>query len=409
MTRLVTILVLATLAPWQGKAQSLLLDTGRPAIDAYLQQAVERTYIPGLVALVTDKDGVSYSGAFGQQDVAQNRPMTADTIFRIASMTKPITSVAVMMLIEEGKITLDDPISIYIPEMGAKDVFETFNPDDKSFTTRPASGDVTVRHLLTHTSGLGYAFSNEILFQILGSEGLSSNTADYPLLHDPGIRWTYGQNTRVLGSLVETVSGQPLDVFLQDRILGPLGMIDTAYFVRNEDRNRVATVHSMAGQALIESPNPEADIRAGVRGDGGLFSTASDYAKFIRMFLNGGLGPDGVRLLSDESIGLMGQNHIGDLRVQRQPAADSSRSRPFPLGAGRDRFGLGFQITGSHDDSEARSAGSLGWAGIYNTEFWIDPEKGLGGVILMQYLPFYDDTAIDTLIGFEQSVYRHLE
>ena len=380
-----------------------------PAIDAYLQQAVERTYIPGLVALVTDKDGVSYSGAFGQQNVAQNRPMTVDTIFRIASMTKPITSVAVMMLIEEGKLTLDDPISVYMPEMGAKDVFETFRSDDKSFTSRPASRDVTVRHLLTHTSGIGYAFSNEILFQLVGSEGLSQSTANYPLLHDPGTKWTYGQNTRVLGRLVETVSDQPLDGFLQDRILGPLGMIDTAYFVPNENRNRAVTVHAKAGQALVESPNPEGELRAGVRGDGGLFSTASDFAKFIRMFLNGGLGPDGVRLLSTESVSLMGQNHIGGLRVQRQPVADPVRSRPFPLGAGRDKFGLGFQITGSHDDNEMRSVGSLSWAGIYNTEFWIDPEKGLGGVILMQYLPFYDEPAIETLTGFEQRVYRHLD
>ncbi len=293
--------------------------------------------------------------------------------------------------------------------MSNKEAFETFNPADNSFTSRAAVGEITIRHLLTHTSGLGYSWSNEILHGLVGSERPSPSTTTFPLLHDPGSRWTYGESTRVLGRLVELVSGQPLEVFLQTRILGPLGMTDTGYSVPDEKRHRVTTSHSKTDGNLSELPNPEGAIGTTVRGDGGLFSTASDYASFIRMILNGGVGPDGVRLLSEESVNLMAQNQIGDVRVEQQPIADRTRARPFPLGAGRDSFGLGFQVTGAHDNDDMRSPGSLSWAGIFNTQFWIDRNKGIGGIMLMQYLPFYDEAAIDTLNGFEQRVYRHLD
>jgi CubicO group peptidase (beta-lactamase class C family) len=376
------------------------------AIDSYLTSVVRDTRIPGIVALVVDADGVVYTGAFGRQNVAAGVPMAADSIFRIASMTKPVTSVAVMMLVQEGDIGLDDPVSQYLPAFEDLEVIENFNAADKSYTTRPASTPMTVRHLLTHTSGLGYAFSNPTLAALVGSDPGASVTR-FPLLHDPGARWTYGESTRVLGTLVEEISGQPLDEFMSERIFVPLGMSDTFYTVPAPKTGRVVTVHRTTPEGLVETPNA-AQITAPVYGDGGLHSTAADYAKFIQLFLNNGRAPNGVRLLSEASVALMGENHIGAIFVEQQPAAQPALTEPFPLGAGRDKFGLGFEITGPHTDRFARSPGSMAWAGIFNTEFWIDPRRGIGGVLLMQYLPFYDGAAITTLQGFEHRVYEGL-
>jgi CubicO group peptidase (beta-lactamase class C family) len=376
-------------------------------IDAYLTNVIRDTRIPGIVALVVDADRVVYEGAFGRQDVAAGAPMAADSIFRIASMTKPVTSVAVMMLVQEGDVGLDDPVSRYLPAFENKPVIESFNAADKSYTVRPATGPITVRHLLTHTSGLGYAFSNHTLAALVGNAGPGASVAEFPLLHDPGARWTYGESTRVLGQLVEKVSGQALDDFLAERIFVPLGMSDTSYTVPASKARRVVTVHRTTPDGLLEAANPAA-ITAPVYGDGGLHSTAADYAKFIQLLLNGGRAPNGMRLLSEATVALMGDNHIGAIFVEQQPAALPALTEPFPLGAGRDKFGLGFQITGPHTDKLARSPGSMSWAGLFNTEFWIDPARGIGGVLLMQYLPFYDVAAIETLQGFERRVYEGL-
>jgi CubicO group peptidase (beta-lactamase class C family) len=347
-----------------------------------------------------------YSGAFGRRDVANEKPMTVDTIFRIASMTKPVTSAAVMMLVQQGDVRLDDPIADYLPAFESPEVFVDFNFADKTYTKRPATAEITIRHLLTHTSGLGYTFDSKILAALVGSTPGASVTG-YPLLHDPGTKWTYGESTRVLGSLVEEVSGQPLDQFLKQRIFDPLHMSDTFYVVPADKRDRVVTVHRMTEQGLVEQPNPE-KIDAPVYGDGGLHSTAADYVKFTQMFLNRGRAPDGKRLLTEESVQLMSRTQTGNVRVELQPTSNEALSMPFPLGAGRDTFGLGFQITGAHGDSHARSPGSMSWAGIFNTEFWIDPSRGVAAVLLMQYLPFYDPEAIETLQGFERRVYDGL-
>ncbi len=378
------------------------LDSER--IDAYLSLAVEQSDVPGIVAMVADGDRILYSGAFGKSNVERDVEMTSDAIFRIASMTKPITSVAVQILIEEGKVSLDDTISTYLPAFEDKQVIETFDATDRSYTTRPAAAEITVRHLLTHTSGIGYGFSNEILAQLADpSPGVS--VQGLPLLFDPGTRWAYGESTRVLGTLVETLTGQSLDDFMEERIFVPLDMTDTFYVVPARKAHRVVTIHNRDEQGLVEMPNPE-EIAAPDNGDGGLHSTAADYMKFVQMFLNSGLAHDGARLLSEESVRLMGQNHTGNVRVELQPAALPAWTRPFPLGAGRDTFGLGFQVTGAHDRPDMRRPGSMSLAGIFNTEFWIDPESGIGAVLLMQYLPFYDDAAIATLQGFERRVYE---
>jgi CubicO group peptidase (beta-lactamase class C family) len=265
---------------------------------------------------------------------------------------------------------------------------------------------MTIRHLLTHTSGLGYAFSNHTLAALVGSEPGASVTR-FPLLHDPGARWTYGESTRVLGTLVEEVSGQALEAFLSERIFVPLGMSDTFYNVPAPKVGRVVTIHRTTEDGLVEAPNG-AEVTSPANGDGGLSSTAADYAKFIQLFLNNGRAPNGVRLLSEATVELMGENHIGAVFVEQQPAAVPALSDPFPLGAGRDKFGLGFQITAAHNDPFARSPGSMAWAGIFNTEFWIDPARAVGGVLLMQYLPFYDEAAIETLQGFERRVFEGL-
>ena len=403
LLRVAAAFVALALAPWAA-AQNRLASSAE--IDAYLTTVVRDTRIPGIVALVVDADRVVYTGAFGRQNVSAGVPMAADSIFRIASMTKPVTSVAVMMLVQEGDLGLDDPVAKYLPAFAEKPVIASFNAADKTYTTRPASGPITVRHLLTHTSGLGYAFSNPTLAALVGPEP-GASVAALPLLHDPGARWTYGESTRVLGALVEKVSGQPLDNFMAERIFAPLGMSDTFYSVPAPKAGRVVTVHRTTPDGLVETPNP-AEITAPVYGDGGLHSTAADYAKFIQLFLNDGRAPNGKRLLSEATVALMGENHIGAIFVEQQPAGLPALTEPFPLGAGRDKFGLGFQITGPHADKFSRSPGSMSWAGIFNTEFWIDPARGIGGVLLMQYLPFYDAAAIETLQGFERRVYQGL-
>ena len=211
----------------------------------------------------------------------------------------------------------------------------------------------------------------------------------------------------MLGTLVEKVSGKPLDQFMQERIFKPLGMNDTSYVVPASKLGRVATVHRTTDQGLVEAPNGD-DVSSPVYGDGGLNAPAADYVKFMQMLLRGGRAPDGTRLLREASVKAMGQTQTGKVRVELQPTANPAVSQPFPLGAGRDTYGLGFQITGAHNDKDARSPGSMAWAGIFNTEFWIDPQRGICEVLLMQYLPFYDAAAIDTLQGFEKRVYQGL-
>lgn len=375
------------------------------AIDAYLDRAVAETKIPGLVALVVDADGVIYSHTAGRSDVAGNSPMSPDTIFNIASMTKPVAVAAIMMLVEEGKLDLDDPISKYVPEFKAKPVMIDFNAEAGTYATRPAAGEATIRQLLSHSSGLSYPFSSAKIARLTNG---SFDTSALPLLFDPGTEWRYAGGIAVVGRVLEGIEGKTLDVFLEERVFGPLGMTDTGYAVPSSKRGRVVTVHRMTETGLVEAPVPE-DVRSAVSGDGGLYSTAPDYAKFIQLVLNRGRAPDGARVLAAESIAEMARNQLGGVRVELQDEPLPLLARAFPLGAGRDGFGLGFQVTGEHSGDSERAPGSLSWAGIFNTEFWIDPANGIGGVLLMQYLPFYDQEAIDTLVGFEARVYEGLE
>jgi methyl acetate hydrolase len=378
------------------------------ALSRQLAAAVERGDTPGVVALVVDRDGVLYEGAAGKLDVGRDVPMPVDAIFNIASMTKPVTSVAIMMLLEEGQLQLDDPVSKYLDGFDNLQVITKFNEADGSYETRPAKRAMTVRHLLAHTSGIGYAFCNPIVARL--QRGTQKSEWELPLLSDPGDQWNYSASTRVLGLIVEKMTAMPLEPWYQERIFKPLGMVDTSWAVAPDKQSRVSMIHSRATGTLQEQPRaaiPSAPT-APFRGDGGLYSTVRDYGLFTRMLLNGGrLGT--TRLLSEKSVKLMGRNHIGSIFVEQQPAADPLRTKPFPLGAGQDKFGLGFQIA-SKDERYAkfRSVGSMSWAGIFNTEFWIDPERHIGGVQMMQVLPFYDDGAIRTLRDFEELVYQNL-
>jgi CubicO group peptidase (beta-lactamase class C family) len=379
---------------------------GEAAIDAYLQQAQATTGIPGMVALVVNKDGVIFEKAYGKMDVTNNKPMTPDAIFRIASMTKPVTSTAIMMLVEEGKVNLDAPLSQYMPELGDRQVYSSFNLDDGTFTAEPAKTEITIRHLLTHTSGLGYGFASPVLAK--ATEGKpGARATDFPLLFEPGTQWAYGESTRVLGELIERITGQSLFEFMQARIFEPLQMNDTTYAIPANKNARTVTVWRSDGSQLLETPNPAGIISSPEQGDGGLSATARDYAQFIRLFLNDGT-LNGRQLLKPETVELMGQNNIGDVRVGLQPTTNPLTSLPFPLGAGVDTFGLGFQRTEGRV-ANMRSPGSLAWAGIYNTEFWIDPQREVGAVLMMQFMPFYHPAAINVLQGFEEQVYSNLE
>ena len=408
MRRICTLLAVLLLVGSTTRSAGLpaLSSSGAAAIDSMFQAAVDKGEIPGVVAAITNKDQILYLKAFGRQNIGQGIPMATDTVFRIASMTKPVTSVGVMMLYEQGKLRLDDAAADYVPALKGREVIATFNEKDGTYTTRPAKKEMTIRHLLTHTSGLGYPFTSYTVLGIQQKTG--ANPIDMPLLFDPGTKWIYSASTAVLGTIVEKLGGQSIEEFDQSRIFRPLGMVDTSYFLPPDKARRLATVHQREATGLVESPNP-ATYMPSVRGDGGLLSTASDYAAFVQMFLNEG-SVHGVRLLKPESVRLMTSNQIGPLVLEKMPAAIPRQSDTFPFGAGKDKFGLGFQITVTEGKAtHERGAGSYTWAGIDNTHFWVDPKNGIGVVILTQVLPFYNPTSMDVMKRFEKLIYEHLQ
>ena len=320
-------------------------------------------------------------------------------------MTKPVTSVAVMSLVDAGEVGLEDPVSRYLPAFKGRPVIAKFSASDRTWQTRAARRPITIRHLLANTSGLGYAFTDPTVARILA--GSAQTELDLPLLHDPGARWTYSASTRALGWVIEAVSGRKLDAFLRERIFKPLKMRETWHVVPAGKVARVVTSHQRTRGKLLEEANAPVQ-ESTVRGDGGLYSTAADYGRFVRMLLNGG-SLDGERILSPQVVRRMGSNAIGALAVETQPDANPSRTRPFPLGAGHDKFGLGFQIAAADPKyAKYRSPGSLSWAGIYNTHFWIDPKRQIAGIVLMQVLPFYDRACIGVLRKIEAATYKHL-
>lgn len=375
-------------------------------IDQFLKGAVDRGEIPGAVAAVANRDRILYEGAFGLMNAANNVGMRTDAIFEIFSMTKPLTTVAVMMLLEDGRLGLDQPASDFLPSLANPEVITSFDEDAVTYETKPAECGITIRHLLTHTAGLGYIFFSRIVNLLTNKTGKSAT--ELPLLFEPGTRWMYGPNTRVLGKVVEKITGMTLEEFFRARITGPLGLEDTFYSLPQEKYSRLVTTHRRKDGELIEDPGGEKP-ETNMLGDTGLYSTAGDYVRFLRMFLNDG-ALDGTRILSGESIAAMTQNRIGGLVVETLPGIIPDTARSFPIGGGRDKFGLGFQITvGDGDDTLHRSPGSCGWAGMKNTFFWFDPQKGIAAVIMMHVFPFYDEACVKVLGGFEEAVYKGVD
>ncbi|HLX84251.1 MAG TPA: serine hydrolase domain-containing protein, partial [Terriglobales bacterium] len=274
-------------------------------------------------------NGVLYEAAAGKLGVAHDVAMPVNAIFSIASMTKPVTSVAIMMLFEEGKLKLDDPVSKYLTGFDNLQVIAKFNEKDATYETRPAKRPMTIRHLLTHTSGIAYAFSNPIVYRL--SEATKKEEWELPLVNDPGDKWNYGPSTLVLGKIVEKITAEPLEEYFQQRIFVPLGMVDTSYAVPPAKQSRVATKHVRVNGLLEEQPpRPIPAVPTPpFRGDGGLYSTAQDYGKFMEMLLNGGhLGP--AKILSESSVKMMGENNIGSIFVELQPTLTNCSPNRFP-------------------------------------------------------------------------------
>jgi methyl acetate hydrolase len=402
---LVALLLIAATAGSSDGVEPTLSASGVGRLDELLDAAVYRGDVPAVVVAIVGASGpLHVHGAGSREDAAGSSPVGADTLFRIFSMTKPITSVAAMMLVEEGKLRLDDPVGNYLPGLASVQVLERIDEDGR-VVTRPPKRPLTVRHLLTQTSGIGYAFSNRDESRL--RKILDKPETELPLVHDPGERWTYGPGTKLLGDVIENVSGEPLDRFLKERILDPLAMTDTSFDVPESKRARVATVHSRGGSGLAEQPNPST-FAPQVRGDYGLYSTAADYGRFVRMLLDRGRLGD-VRILTPETVVAMTRNQIGSVRVEEQPALSPELSLAFPRLEGEDTFGLGFQIAAPARPNPARRAkGSYGWSGVMNTYFWVDPERQIAVVALMQVLPFGDPACAALMEQIEQAVYDGL-
>ena len=386
-------------------APPALSTQGGAAIGTFLKSAIDRGDVPGVVVLVTAPDRVLYHEAFGKMSITKGLDMKKDTIFNIASMTKAVTSVGVMMLVDEGRLGLDDEVSKYLPGFKNPQVLSKVDLVAGTYEMRPATKPITIRQLLTHTSGIGYSWSDPGLALVQKKTGAAD--LDLPLVNEPGAQWTYGAGTRVLGMVIEKISGLTIDKYLEARILGPLGMKDTTYAVPSSKTARVVNRNQRADGKIAEIPNPD-PIPPTIRGDGGLYSTAADYGRFVQMILNHGqLG--GVRILKEQTVRDMSRNQTGSVKVRLQRTAEPLRSKPYPLGAGEDAWGLGFQIAApARPAANMRRPGSMNWAGINNTYYWIDPQSEIGVIVLMQILPFYDDAAIAILQGVEKRVYENL-
>lgn len=361
-------------------------------IENMLQGAVDSKNIPGAVALIARKGKIVFYKSFGMADNASKKKMTNDVIFRIASQSKAITSTAVMMLWEEGKFRLDDPISKYIPEFETSEILDTFNEADSSFTGKPADKKITIRHLLTHTSGLGYGVidGDDRIRKIYAKAGVIDlyttkditieesvkKLAKLPLHHNPGEKFTYSEGLDVLGYFIEVISGMPFDEFLRKRIFDPLGMNDTWFYLPSEKSNRLVSVQQPANNTWEKFPvtfyDPDYPIKGAKRffsGGAGLSSTAKDYAIFLQMYLNQG-EYNGVRILSRTTVRSIMGNHIGDLWGENGPKF----------------YGLAFGILSQkgQDVGGEGSTGTFDWGGYFNTQYFADPVEGVVGILMKQ-------------------------
>ena len=382
-------------------------------IDAMLRTAANAGEIPGVVALAATDRGLLYEGIFGKRRLGDAPAMTRDTVFRVASMVKLITSVAALQLVEQDKLSLDAPAPAIEPAIGAPQVLDGF--DGKGLPQlRPAQRPITLRHLLTHTSGFAYrlwdakaaryAKSLELLPK--AQRKLAPPT---PLMFDPGAGWQYGTSIDWVGRIVEAISGESLDVYFRKHILDPLGMIDTAVVLTPQQRAREASVHRRGPNGVLTAePMEQNSPRQTFSGGGGIYSTAPDYLTLIRALLAGGaLG--GVRILRPETVALMGQNQIGDVDVGVLKTTVPALSNDVDLCPGVTRkWGFGHMIT-MQAVAGGRSAGSLTWGGLLNTYYWIDPGRKIAAVFMTQVLPFADGRALRLHRQFEHGIYAALK
>ncbi|KRR00728.1 serine hydrolase domain-containing protein [Bradyrhizobium valentinum] len=383
-------------------------------IDQILRQKCEAMEIPGVVAMAATGSDVIYQGAFGKRDLSKDDPMTADSVFWIASMTKAITTAAGMQLVEQGKLSLDEPIGTVLPDLANPQVLEGFDESGEP-KMRPARSPITLRQLMTHTAGFAYNMWNGACAQYLEKTGTPAITTclnaalTTPIMSDPGTRWEYGTNIDFVGKAIEAVSGVRLDAYLRDNMLAPLGMNDTCFKITDSMRQRLVGMHartedgSLAPIPFELEQNPEFHM-----GGGGLYGTAGDYIKFTQMILNQGRG-NGNQVLKPETVALMSQNHIGDLTMGKMVTVAPIYTNDVDLFPDIvKKWGLSFLIN-TTKTAEGRSAGSLAWAGLANTYFWIDPTRDVAGVILMQLLPFADAKCLEAFAGFECGVYAGLD
>ena len=383
-------------------------------IDQILRQKTDAREIPGVVAIAASGNEVIYQGAFGKRDLSKLDAMTADSVFWIASMSKAITAAGAMQLVEEGKLSLDAPIGKVLPDLAAPQVLEGFDANGEP-KLRPAKTEITLRHLMTHTAGFCYNMWNGDMVKYLDKTGLPAVTTckndalKTPIMSDPGTRWEYGTNIDFVGKAVEAVSGKRLDAYLRDHLFTPLGMSDTGFKLGDSQRQRLVGMHARGEDGSL-APIPfelEQDPEFHM-GGGGLYGTAGDYIKFTQMILNGGRG-NGNQVLAPETVAMMGQNHIGELNMTKMISAVPSATNDVDLYPDLvKKWGLSFLITTARTP-EGRSPGSLAWAGLANTYYWIDPSRDVTGVILMQLLPFADRKCLEAFAGFEAGIYAGLD
>jgi methyl acetate hydrolase len=382
---------------------------GASSLDETLHGGIDRRGIPAVAAMVARKDRVLYQAAFGTRDPQSRAAVKPDSMFAIASMTKAITSTAALQLVEQGRLSLTEPVSRHLPELAHVQVLEGFDAAGKP-KLRAARRPITLHHLLTHTSGFCYdSWSAEMVrWEAAVGETLPPSVVAprVPLMFDPGTRWQYGYSLDWTGKLVETASGMTLEEYFQRGILRPLGMVDTTFVFPAEKFDRLVGNYRRQDDGTLK-PDPRiAPARpATFNGGGGLYSTCADYVRFMQMVLRNGQADSGETILRPATLKQMCTNQIGNLIAGRLKTQRPAVTRDVDLHPGAaDRWGLGFLINET-PYPDGRSAGSLAWAGVFNTFYWIDPRKDLCAVIMMQFLPFVDAEAVGLLRDFERAVY----
>ena len=383
----------------------------KPTADGLLEQAVQAGHIPGVVAAASSSQGTVYEAAFGERALGRGVAMTTDTVFWLASMTKPIVGAAAMQLVEQGKLTLDEPAAKFLPELADVKLLSGWDSTGQPVVRAPQA-QITLRQLLTHTAGFTSDIWNVDSARYLKTMNLpragsgKKIALSVPLTFEPGTRWEYGINIDWAGQVVAAVSGMRLGEYIQKNIAEPLGMSNTGFKISPSMRSRLATVHQRDPLTGVLSTTPF-EVSQDTEfdpGGGGLYSTAGDYLRFTRMILNQGRG-NGNQILKPETIALMSKNAMGPLRVSLLRTQNPAASLDAEFFPGIEKsWGLTFMIN-EQQAPTGRSIGSLAWAGLPNAFFWIDPKKDLAGVILMQVLPFVDPHAIGLFTAYEKAVY----